>query len=644
MSQDARLADLLLQWEEAEERGEPVSAEQLCRDCPTLVDELQRQIDLLRRVSPLLDLAGSSRPAPPTLPGFEVLEELKGGGMGVVYRARDLSLGRVVAIKMPRRTMLGDVSRRRFQREARVLAQFKHPHLVPVHQAGLLRDHPFFVMAFVPGGNLAEHRTSFSAPCRAAELIEKVARAVHYAHERNVLHRDLKPANILLDEHGQPLVADFGIAALNDPDEAAPQAAPPGADTTVDLPSHLRLTVTDTILGTPSYMAPEQFEGKTAGTGPATDVWALGVVLYELLTGRLPFEGQTRAETEALVRQAAPPRPTALRPELDQELEAVVLRCLERQPARRYQTAEALAGDLERWRRSASGWWRGLRPFRRHPWWTLASALAVLAVFLIAWPYLRPRSEEERHQARLREARDRLAKGLAIDLLADSGPPVSYLVRSGRDGIDVSTADDGTFTVEAQGLALVELLPKMPLARFRFQAEVRELTCWGTADVGIYYSHHQAGSAQRPHHLCGYLSFADVGPYAHYFKNEQGQLGSWEKVNILHYVAPGGPPRGEWAVYDGAHRFYLPPSLPPGPWRRLSVEVTPEVVTASMDGKPLRPFSQEPLGAWIARRGRKDPQMTPFPAVLNPGGGLGLYLNHAMASFRRCRIEPIEQP
>jgi hypothetical protein len=291
--------------------------------------------------------------------------------MGVVYRARQISLNRVVAVKMilaGRLATAADV--RRFRSEAEATANLDHPHIVPLYEIGEHEGQHYFSMRFVEGGSLDQRiKAEPLGAGGAARLLVTVARAVHYAHGRGVLHRDLKPSNILLDERGEASVTDFGLAKLL------------AADDTVTSPG--------AISGTPSYMAPEQASGRTALVGTGTDVYGLGAILYELLTGRPPFRGETALETLKLVASEEPRRPRAFDPTLDPDLEAICLRCLEKDPGRRYPSAESLAEDLERWligrailSRPAGPTRRAWRWARKRP--TAAALSALAAAVLVA--------------------------------------------------------------------------------------------------------------------------------------------------------------------------------------------------------------------------------------------------------------------
>src|SRR5437773_2977517 len=255
---------------------------------------------------------------------YELLEEVGRGGQGVVYRARQKSLSRTVALRV---ISLGQWASKahltRFRREAEAAASLDHSGIVPIYEVGERDGSCYFSMKFIEGGQIDEvgRRTSISLR-KAAELIAKVARTVYYAHEHGILHRDIKPGNILLDQEGEPHLTDFGLARLVETEST--------------------VTRTMEVLGTPSYMAPEQAVGNNAGVSNVTDVYGLGAVLYQLLTGQPPFAGGTTYETIKLLLDAEPRQPRLLNPKIDRDLSTICLKCLEKDPKRRYPSALAL--------------------------------------------------------------------------------------------------------------------------------------------------------------------------------------------------------------------------------------------------------------------------------------------------------------
>jgi tRNA A-37 threonylcarbamoyl transferase component Bud32 len=300
---------------------------------------------------------------------YDLLAEVARGGMGVVYKARQRSLNRVVALKM----VLGGgrvsaTDRERFLVEARAVARLNHPHIVPIYEVGEHHGQSYFTMEFFAGDSLRGRIEEFRRDQRAiSRLMATVARAVEHAHRRGILHRDLKPGNVLLDERREPHVTDFGLAKRLDEESDLTQA---GA-----------------IVGTPSYMAPEQANAQ-ADLSTAVDVYGLGAVLYELLTGRPPFRGQTPMETLLSVMSGEPPRPRKLDGQVDADLETICLKCLAKDPLARYGSADALADDLERWlagepiqARRASLRERAVKWARRQP--VLAGAFGAAAILAL---------------------------------------------------------------------------------------------------------------------------------------------------------------------------------------------------------------------------------------------------------------------
>ncbi|HEX8199386.1 MAG TPA: serine/threonine-protein kinase [Isosphaeraceae bacterium] len=276
-------------------------------------------------------------PAADILPGdacicmfgdYEILRELGRGGMGVVDMARQISLNRLVALKLIQGGLIAsDDDLRRFRNEAEAVAALDHPGIVPIHESGQLNGFAYFSMKLASGGNLARRLPDFAADVRAAaRLMIPVAEAVHHAHQRGILHRDLKPANILLDEPGRPYVSDFGLAKRIEVESG--------------------LTRASALLGTPSYMAPEQAEGRSAKVTTVTDVYGLGAIFYSVLAGRPPFDGGSILETLRQVREEDPISPARLNTRFDRDLETICLKCLQKDPARRYGSALAFSEDL----------------------------------------------------------------------------------------------------------------------------------------------------------------------------------------------------------------------------------------------------------------------------------------------------------
>jgi serine/threonine protein kinase len=328
----------------------------------------------------------------PKIEGYELVRIIDRGGMGIVFEARQLKLGRTVAIKMISGDHLRPKLVARFRAEAEAAARLQHPNFVQIFEVGQVQDRPFFSMEYVAGGSLAERLSRQPlTPREAAEFVETLALAVHAAHERGIVHRDLKPANIMLAMDGTPKIADFGLAKRLDDDSGH--------------------THSGEILGTPSYMAPEQAEGKKDQIGPHTDVYALGAILYELLAHKPPFQGASPIDSLRLVISQEPIAPSRFAPATPRDLESICLKCLEKQPAQRYGSALALAEDLRRFLSGHPIVARHIGPpqrvwkwIRRHPQgvalYSLLGVLGFLPIILLLGNYradaqLRRKAEEQ---------------------------------------------------------------------------------------------------------------------------------------------------------------------------------------------------------------------------------------------------------
>jgi serine/threonine protein kinase/Tfp pilus assembly protein PilF len=442
MPDKSPINELLLRWEELREQGQTLSAEELCVDCPDLAPELARKIAALQAVYGVLDMAGpaaeAAEPAsaagtpsfartakfsavvpgrthtaapgadqapapPPVVPGYEVLEEVGRGGMGVVYKARQLKLNRPVALKM---LLAGAHSGKeqvaRFRAEAETVARLQHPNIVHIYEVGEHQGRPFCALEFVQGGSLDQRLAGEPLPARqAAALTQILARAMEVAHRAGIIHRDLKPGNVLLVggrevplDRCLPKVTDFGLAKqLNDDSWKTRSGA---------------------IMGTPSYMAPEQAGAGAEGTGAWTDVYALGAMLYEFLTGRPPFRASSVMDTLDQIRYQEPVPPSRLQPKVPRDLETICLKCLQKEPRKRHASAQAFADDLERFlqnkpilARPTGSVERLIKWARRRP--AAAALIAVSSVALatlVAIAFLLARSQNQSLQLQLAQERE----------------------------------------------------------------------------------------------------------------------------------------------------------------------------------------------------------------------------------------------
>jgi serine/threonine-protein kinase len=393
----------------------------------------------------------------PCIPGYEVRGVLGKGGMGVVYHAWHVPLQRAVALKMIRaRADSAAADPGRFRLEAEAVARVRHPNIVQIYETGEHEGAPYFALEYVEGGSLAQKAAGTPLPPRqAAELVQTLARAMHAAHQAGIVHRDLKPANVLLTADGQPKIGDFGLAKKLEEDSGR--------------------TRSGDVLGTPSYMAPEQAQGHSKDSGPLVDVYALGAILYELLTGRPPFRAATVLETLEQVCNDDPVPPSRLQPRCPRDLQTVCLKCLEKEPQRRYRDASALADDLGRFldgrpvlARRASLLERSIKWGRRRPAaaaLALVSALAALGLLGSSlWYNGRLRAERNRavrgeDQARrslevARSAADALVTELAesIKPLAGTQSPTveKILARAARVYDDLLAQEESSPVLEAK--------------------------------------------------------------------------------------------------------------------------------------------------------------------------------------------------
>jgi serine/threonine protein kinase len=394
-ARDRRLEEVLHAYLQAVDAGQAPDRAALLRQHPDLAPELAAFFasqDAIAQVAQGMADPGAAAPraaaAPTSAPGeapepapgvhvryfgdYELLEEIARGGMGVVYKARQVSLNRLVALKMILAGQLAsEADVQRFRREAEAAAHLDHPHIVPIYEVGEHEGQHYFSMKLIEGGRSAAALGAApepAAPRAIARLVATVARAIHHAHQRGILHRDLKPANILLDGQGEPHVTDFGLARRIEGDS--------------------RLTQSGAVVGTPSYMSPEQAAG-TKGLSAAADVYGLGAILYELLTGRPPFQAATPLDTLLQVMEQEPEPPRKLNPRTDRDLETVCLKCLDKGPNRRYASALALAEDLERYlkddpvsARPLGEWESARRWAKKHPITAILTGLTVGGMLL----------------------------------------------------------------------------------------------------------------------------------------------------------------------------------------------------------------------------------------------------------------------
>jgi serine/threonine protein kinase len=362
-----------------QDQGETPRPDEFYARFPDLAESLMLQFGVDAAIPPTVELQDKRDPSNEeaherleAIVGYEILNVLGRGGMGIVYKARDQNLGRIVAIKTIAEGQYATSDQReRFQSEAHAVARLRHPNIIAIYAVGEQENRPYLSLEFAEGGSLAQRLADKPmAPREAAAQVEVLARAVHAAHQAGVVHRDLKPSNVLLTADGVPKVSDFGLAKLLDNDSGR--------------------TLSGQVMGTPSYIAPEQAEGHSKQVGPAADTYAMGAILYHALTGRPPFLGESAIETLKLVTSTEVVAPRRLRPDVPRDLDTICLKCLEKTPGKRYATALDLAEDLGRFQRGEPILPRRIGPIRRfskwtkrHPWQTASAAIGLIAVSAI---------------------------------------------------------------------------------------------------------------------------------------------------------------------------------------------------------------------------------------------------------------------
>ncbi len=632
-----RLGELLLEWEERRDRGDPATPESLCPDDAALATELAEQVRLLEAFDRLMGRGGPSAdpPAAPLRVGkYEVREVLGRGGMGVVYGGWDPALRRPVAVKMIRPQFVDGATgyrlAARFAHEGRVLAQLKHPNVVSVYDAGVHGGQPFLAMEYVPGGSLAAHRGRLTAagPGAVVPLVEKIARAVQFAHDRGVLHRDLKPANILLGPGDEPLVADFGLAKLLDPGGAGddpPGLAGDGATTTGSAVA----TAGGFQPGTPGYMAPEQLDPAVGPVGPEADVWAIGVILHELLTGRKPTAPTPAARPRTPRPGPAEAPGSGKRSAELRDLLSIADRCLAPRPLDRYRSAGEVATALAEHTRT-----RRVRRLRR------ALAAGGLATALCGGVGLLAADPERRYRFRTAHLIRKLRAGEAVELIRPGLPVPAHRVRLGGPTATIVPTEEGV-AIRAVGVAVFELLPEVPNEHVRIEAEIRhdlsDNRTGNNDEVGLVFAAAHVPSGGFVHHLISRATFNDwaaTQPYA-------------TVRSLLCATRPD-----DWALApDSRDRYaehpaaYPKPKGPRFPMRTLCVEVTP--VEARMtfrcgdDVLHTGPLTAARTGEWLAEC-RQTVGDVPYGALVRQyTRRVGLFVAYGRAVVRALRVVPL---
>lgn len=558
---------------------------------------------------------------------YEPIGPFLDGGMGVVYKVRDTVLGRTVALKTMKAFLLGQPHQvERFLREARAVAQLKHDHIINIFEFDARRGEPYFTMEYMEGGSLGSRVADF--PKKDAKeivtLMEKVARAVGYAHSKDIIHRDLKPGNILLDHAGQPKVSDFGLAKfLKD-----------GAD----------LTRADQVLGTWCYMSPEQALGNRDTLSPATDVWSLGVILYELLTGKRPFSGDSKDKVSREICKNEPLPASCLRKNLDAGLERILDRCMAKDTAHRYRHAGELADALREWldRDQGPSLQRSLAGFCRRCLWRLRKnrlLVAMAAVGIAALVFLALSMRDNDPNAWEKKIQRDLRDGKTVTLIGKTGKPEGYRWVLGKERSALPITEEGTLEVSCWGVGLFELCSDPGIDAYRIKAEVRHINARQFENVGIYFFHSLEPCPQGFMHCFTTWEFSDQ------WALKENSLDTKKNcVFMRSYLLGEGFLYGPNRVVNGPYpyqKFAIGDPLDP-PWRKLEVEVSPENVVVSWEGEVVSSAKLAEMNrsgrANVARR--KDAEVEGYTLDINPRQGLGLFIMNGAAEFRNVILEP----
>ena len=623
------------------------------------------------------------RPELADLPDYKIESYLGGGGTGEVYLASHRSLpDKRFAVKFLRANRLDQAQIERFKREAKALLELRHPHIVQFRHFGDFKGTPYLVMEFMEGGPLTERIANYPGNPRAAvELLVKITDAVEHMHRAEIIHRDIKPGNILIDKNGEPCLADFGLAkfaVLAAPaDETAastPQASLAefseretqiAAGAPEKRPSNTppnELTKAGAVMGTLAYMPPEQLSGENERIGRPADVWALGVILFELLTGQRPFRADTSEDLCHLIDTSEPARPSAIRPGVDAKLDRIVGRCLQKDSGERYPTAAALQRDLNRWLRPP---WFVQRKFQAAAAITVALVTGLILYFWPAPPAtVPPQPTRAELMARINQ---RLVNGETVSLIREDGSlEVPWEVLAGADSTKIERGADGYWYVHSSGLALVEILKNVDIDNYRYIVEMRPVKQDKVPEVAIYAGERRVAHPKGEHHFLVDIAYQESPDN---FLAPAGVPGGNPPdlppgVKVLQ---PVGAKKGEkehgksvislrLSTYNDHDQGMIPghladwkidPDIPQvgGPWRILEIWANREDFLLSFSSEMKYHLKPKIVFDRTANPARIWPkEVDPLPRVLSPLGGLGLVVKKGgSVAIRSIQVIPVTQ-
>jgi hypothetical protein len=617
-SVDTAIDLIYTEFDARAQAGRPLPPENYYERFPQWRNELERQFAIHKIDEP--DTTRMIRILGPDgrREQYRVLKEISQGPNGNLVKARHVRLNRLVAIK----TFAGgdQAEAERFQFGAREQQRLRHASILPVYDVGESEDGlPCFVMEFAEGGSLDQRIAGKPLPPReAAQLVRALAEAMSHAHAAGVVHRDLKPANVVLTAEDLPLITDFGLARRVDASNDQSK--------------------TGEILGTVPYMAPEQAAGRTHEVGPLCDVYALGAILYESLTGQPPFKGRTVVEGLQQILKQSPVRPRRVVRGVPPGLESICLKCLEKKPRRRYGSAQELADDLGRWLdgkrpEAHSRWARASRFVRKHPVLYPAAVVLVVVASLTLGAYL---LDPER---RIESIERDLARGKEAILIGEKGLPRWDRWATSEETQQAQLAEDGTFHLVCDRMALKELVRDPQHSQYRFRAQVRHDTAFAkTAEVGIYFAYTIQGPNGVVHYFCAVAFHGVKGLRQQYRRGEPVNLKVWGQGH-------GG---STFRSCTSGKPIYLPGAQQDqgNDWFNLVVDVSPQTIRfAAWKNGESEGHSKE------VAIGTVEDSMKVVSASLLPGtpesdralalrGSLGLLVSRASASFKQVVLIP----